>query len=111
MRESDVPEPAKNPDLHGNVPESSPVALLLIDVINDLTFEGSEPLARQALPMAKRLLTLKQRARKAGIPAIYINDNFGQWRSDFRQTVAHCTSKRSPGRRVSQPHRAARRRQ
>ena len=34
--------PAKNPDLHGNVPDSSPVALLLIDVINDLEFEGAE---------------------------------------------------------------------
>ena len=32
--------PAKNDDLHGNVPENSSVALLLIDVINDLDFEG-----------------------------------------------------------------------
>ena len=30
----------KNADLHGNVPESSPVALLLIDVINDMDFDG-----------------------------------------------------------------------
>ena len=52
--------------------------------------------------MAGRLAVLKRRATTAGIPAIYINDNFGQWRSDFRQTVAHCTSPRSPGRRVSQ---------
>src|SRR5581483_4015378 len=37
----------------------------------------------------------------AGVPCLYINDNFGQWRSDFRQTVAHCTSQKSPGRRVS----------
>jgi len=43
-----------------------------------------------------------QRRAKAGIPAIYINDNFGQWRSDFRRTVAHCTARSSPGRRVSQ---------
>ena len=35
------------------------------------------------------------------MPTIYINDNFGQWRSDFRQTVAHCTARSSPGRRVS----------
>jgi hypothetical protein len=28
--------PVKNKDLHGNVPDTSPVALLLIDVINDL---------------------------------------------------------------------------
>ena len=76
-------------------------ALLLIDVINDLAFEGSDMLVAQAEPMATRLATLKRRARAAGVPAIYINDNFGQWRSDFRQTVAHCTSPRSPGRRVS----------
>jgi nicotinamidase-related amidase len=77
-------------------------ALLLIDVINDLDFEGSEALVMQAEPMAARLGTLKRRATAAGIPCIYINDNFGQWRSDFRQTVAHCTSRSSPGRRVSQ---------
>ena len=77
-------------------------ALLLIDVVNDLAFEGSGPLIREAEPMATRLARLKRRARNAGIPAIYVNDNFGQWRSDFRQTVAHCTARSSPGRVVSQ---------
>jgi nicotinamidase-related amidase len=76
-------------------------ALLLIDVINDLAFPGSEVLVAQAEPMALRLVALKRRASAAGVPAIYINDNFGQWRSDFRQTVAHCISRSSPGRRVS----------
>jgi nicotinamidase-related amidase len=80
----------------------SGTALLLIDVINDLAFDGSEALVAQAEPMAARLATLKRRVTTAGIPSIYINDNFGQWRSDFRQTVTHCTSRRSPGRRVSQ---------
>ena len=80
----------------------SRTALLLIDVINDLAFEGSATLVAQAEPMATRLAALKRRTTAAGIPAIYINDNFGQWRSDFRKTVAHCTSRRSPGRRVSQ---------
>src|SRR6185503_719636 len=77
-------------------------ALLLIDVINDLAFEGSDSLVEQAEAMAARLARLKRRATQAGVPAIYINDNFGQWRSDFRHTVAHCTAKTSPGRRVSQ---------
>jgi len=76
-------------------------ALLLIDVVNDLAFEGSEALIPQAEAMAGRLARLKRRATAAGVPAVYINDNFGQWRSDFRKTVAHCTSPRSPGRRVS----------
>jgi nicotinamidase-related amidase len=80
----------------------SGTALLLIDVINDLAFNGSQALIAQAEPMALRLAALKRRASAAGIPAIYVNDNFGQWRSDFRKTVAHCVSRSSPGRRVSQ---------
>ena len=78
-------------------------ALLLIDVINDLAFEGSDALVAQAEPMARRLATLKRRATAAGVPIIYINDNFGQWRSDFRKTVAHCTA-----RLVAGPPRVAR---
>src|SRR6187399_1542965 len=76
-------------------------ALLLIDVINDLAFDGSGPLVVQAESMAAPLARLKRRATAAGVPTIYINDNFGRWRSDFRRTVAHCTARSSPGHRVS----------
>jgi nicotinamidase-related amidase len=93
--------PAKNPDLHGSVPESSRVVLLLIDVINDMAFDGSEALVRQAVPMAKRLAVLKQRARDAKIPAVYINDNFGRWQSDFRRIVEHCLEDGVPGEAVA----------
>jgi len=82
--------PVKNHDLHGNAPDQSPTVLLLIDVINDLEFEGGEALLRQALPMAERLAALKRRSHAAGVPAIYVNDNFGRWRSDFRTLLAHC---------------------
>jgi len=88
----------------GEAPVAIPVsgtALLLIDVINDLAFDGSEALVAQAESMAAPLARLKRRATAAGVPTIYINDNFGQWRSDFRRTVAHCTARSSPGRRVS----------
>jgi nicotinamidase-related amidase len=83
-----------------SLPASS-TALLLIDVINDLAFEGSEALVALAEPMAERVAALKRRATAAGVPSIYVNDNFGRWRSDFRQTVAHCTARSSPGWRVS----------
>jgi len=93
--------PGKNQDLHGNVPESSPVALLLVDVINDMDFEGAETLVRQAVPMARRIAALKQRARAASIPAIYINDNFGRWQSDFRKLVDHVLNDGVPGEEVA----------
>ena len=88
----------------GDTPLVVPVAgtaLLLIDVINDLAFAGSEALVAQAESMAAPLARLKRRATAAGVPTIYTNDNFGQWRSDFRRTVAHCTAPSSPGHRVS----------
>src|SRR5688572_9151176 len=88
----------------GEAPVVIPVvgtALLLIDVINDLAFDGSEALVAQAESMAAPLAHLKRRATAAGVPTVYINDNFGQWRSDFRRTVAHCTARSSPGRRIS----------
>ena len=56
-------------------------------------------LLKSALPMALRLRALKQRAHKAGIPAIYINDNFGRWQSNFAALVNHCSKSR--GKEVS----------
>jgi len=81
---------AKRGDLHGSAPDDAEVALLLIDVINDLEFDGGEALLTQALPMAAQLAVLKQRAKQAGIPVVYVNDNFGRWQSDFAKLLAHC---------------------
>jgi nicotinamidase-related amidase len=82
--------PARNRDLHGNVPDEAAAALLLIDVINDLEFEGGDALLGEALPMGERLAALAQRARRAGLPVVYVNDNFGKWRSDFSKLLDHC---------------------
>ena len=82
--------PARNPDLHGNVPDQADVALLLIDWINDLEFPEGEQLLRFALPAAGRAAELKRRARAAKVPVIYVNDNFGRWQSNFNAQVEHC---------------------
>lgn len=90
--------PKRNPDLHGNVPDKAPVALLLVDVINDLEFEGGELLARHAVPMAERVAELKRRAKLAGIPVVYVNDNFGRWQSDLGRLLDHTMSDGVRGR-------------
>jgi nicotinamidase-related amidase len=92
--------PAKNPDLHGNAPDKADVAILLIDVINDLEFPQGDQLLRFAVPMADRISELSDRARKAGVPVVYVNDNFGRWRSDFHAQVEHCLSDGVRGRPV-----------
>lgn len=79
----------KNPDLHGNAPDKSEVALLLIDVINDLEFPEGEALLEFALPMARKIHALKQRAMAANVPVVYVNDNFGRWQSNFSAQVEH----------------------
>lgn len=82
--------PTKNQDLHGMVPDHSGVVLLLIDVINDLEWPDADKLLPFALPMAQRIRDLKERVTQANIPTIYVNDNFGQWRSDTRALIKHC---------------------
>jgi len=82
--------PIRSENLHGNVPDTSGAALLLIDVINDFEFEGGEKLLPQALPVGRNIAWLKQEAKKLKIPTIYVNDNFGRWQSDFRKIVSHC---------------------
>jgi nicotinamidase-related amidase len=82
--------PQKNVNLHGSAPDKHKFALLLIDVINDFDFPEADQLLKHARPMAGTLLRLKRRARKAGVPVIYVNDNFGRWKSDFRRTVDYC---------------------
>src|SRR5204863_7915223 len=89
-------------DLHGNAPDNSSVVLLLVDVISDLEFSGGEVLAQHALPAAKNIAALKNRAIRAGIPTIYVNDNFGKWRSDFRTLVSHCIDDDTRGRPIAE---------
>ena len=86
--------PEKNEDLHGSAPDKCETALILIDVINDLEFPEGEDMLPRAREMADRIIALKERARAASVPIIYVNDNFGKWRSDWRQTVEHCIAGR-----------------
>lgn len=96
MALEDASGPQQN--LHGSIPDRSPVALLLIDVINDLDFPESEELLQFALPMARRIRELREQARSYDVPVVYVNDNFGRWRSDFSAQVQHCLEDDVPGK-------------
>lgn len=93
--------PEKNSDLHGNAPDRSSIVLVFIDVINDLEFEGGAELLKHALPTAERMASLKIRAKAAGIPVVYANDNFGRWRSNFRDVIEHCLNDGVRGEKVA----------
>ncbi|HUQ76450.1 MAG TPA: isochorismatase family cysteine hydrolase [Burkholderiales bacterium] len=95
-----MPRSSASPrDLHGSAPDDSRVVLLVIDMINAFDFEGAKAMLPRALAAAKAVARLKARARLAGIPTVYVNDNFGRWRSDFHELLDHCL--RSPGRNIA----------
>lgn len=47
-------------------------------------------------------MRLKQRAREAKVPIIYVNDNFGRWRSDFKKIVDRCLHGDVRGRPIAE---------
>jgi nicotinamidase-related amidase len=90
----------RDSDKLNHAPDKAAVVLLLIDVVNDLEFDGGENLLPHALAMADALAALKRRVKAHGIPVIYANDNFGRWRSDFPKIVEHCLQTEMRGRPV-----------
>ena len=72
--------------------------MLLIDVINAFDFPEGDQLLELAQPVGKNIAQLKKRAKAAGIPCVYVNDNFGKWQSDFKKLVARCTAEDAKGK-------------
>ncbi|SEK66506.1 Nicotinamidase-related amidase [Roseateles sp. YR242] len=71
------------------VPRSRKV-LLLVDFINPLAFDGAEDIAEAAVDAARAAARLKKHFHHEGACVIYVNDNFGQWRSDVRTLLQEC---------------------
>lgn len=94
--------PARNHDLHGNAPDKCQVALLIIDTINDFEWSGDKKIIGDATTMARNILELKKQAKKASVPVVYVNDNFGRWKSDFKAVVDHVIDDNTTGRPVAE---------
>ena len=71
-------------------PSPVPLALLLIDVLTTFQFPDGDAILEGALKMRDALVRLKTRAREVGIPVLYVNDNFGDWRSEKEVLMGRC---------------------
>ncbi len=71
--------------------------MLLIDVINDFEFPDGKDVLQRAFEIAPPFARLKRKAREAGVPTIYVNDNVGQWRSDTKRLLQYCLRPEAPG--------------
>lgn len=75
------------PRTRGGDQSMSRSAVIVIDMINTYEHPDADlllPGVRKAVPAIVRLL---ERARAAGVPVIYANDNFGEWRSHHGEIV------------------------
>ena len=82
-------------------------ALLIVDMINDFDFEGGVDLLRNTQRIVAPLKALRARMAAMGCPVVFCNDNFGQWRSDFRQVVKHCCASDARGHAICRAMRPA----
>src|SRR5919107_607316 len=73
------------------------MALLVVDMVSSWDFEGADKLARAALAIAPRIGALKQRCVRAGVPVVFVNDNRGRWRSEFRELVRVASAESESG--------------
>ena len=76
--------------------------LLIIDMINEFKFDDAARLITAIERTAKRIAELKRRMKRARMPVVYVNDNFGKWQSDFRKLVARCLDEQCLGKTITQ---------
>ena len=76
-------------------------ALLLIDFFHPHNYKGMGRIGPAAERAARCTAVLRAHARRRGIPVIYVNDNFGDWASNFSRLVAACYALRSAAGNVA----------
>jgi nicotinamidase-related amidase len=86
-------------DIGGPAPGG--VALLLIDVINPMDFEGADRLSRRALDASEAILRLRNEADGLGVPVVYVNDNYGHWGSEKSRLMETCAAASETGKQLA----------
>lgn len=79
----------------------SRTALVVIDMVNPYEHPDADRLARSVVQTLSQMVDLIDRARTDGVPVVYVNDNFGSWRSSREELVG--TALRGPYGRLVEP--------
>ncbi|RDE06285.1 cysteine hydrolase family protein [Sphingomonas aracearum] len=62
-------------------------ALLIIDMMTDLDFPGGKEMLPGVRSAAHAIAGLITDCRDAGVPIVYVNDNYGQWHSERSRLI------------------------
>jgi len=79
-------EDTKNRIVHADHKDAG-AALLIVDLVTDFDFENGKLLFEAVQPKIDPIVGLKARMKKAEMPVIYVNDNFGIWKNSFSKTL------------------------
>jgi nicotinamidase-related amidase len=74
----------------GDRPAQHSHALIILDLISDFSFPGGDRLVGPARRAAVQIAHLRDRAKRYGVPCIYVNDNCGHWNTDRDELVRRC---------------------
>lgn len=78
-------------------PAPGGTALLIIDMITDMNFDGAATMQEAARGAARAIAALRDQADAARVPVIYVNDNHGQWHSERSRLIEHALRDASHG--------------
>ncbi|WP_173917267.1 cysteine hydrolase family protein [Halobacillus sp. Marseille-Q1614] len=73
-------------------------ALLVIDMINKMDFDGGEDLLKHTREITGSINHLRKEANEKEMPVIYVNDNFGLWQDNADELIEEC--KKGPGKEI-----------
>jgi nicotinamidase-related amidase len=86
-----------------NVTETkTSAALLIIDIINPLDFEGAAPLQRATEVIVAPIAGLRDAADAAAMPVVYVNDNYGAWHTDSSEVIRRVAESDTPGKTIAE---------
>lgn len=88
------------PIIFGSMAGANKQAVLIVDMINDFRHEDGAVLFKQVEPIMHNIARLRSCANDAGVPVIYVNDNFRHWHDTFETTIDHVEKNSDEGRRV-----------
>ena len=80
----------------------SKYALLILDILNTFDFKDGEKLLAHTKKCAVNIHKLKRRCHKKNIPVIYVNDNFGKWKSNPKDLFEECIDRDCRGRPIAE---------
>lgn len=75
-------------------------ALLILDLISRYEFDDWRAVLRAGLDIAPRIARLRERAHRADVPVIYVNDTEGRWEADQAAFVRRCAADDARGHEV-----------